>query len=63
MLRIYRSDGDIHALTTSIIFGISLKEAADKHNPRYKEHRTIAKNVNFGIFYGLYPKGLRKTLK
>ena len=63
MLRIYRSDGDIHALTTSIIFGISLKEAADKHNPRYKERRTIAKNVNFGIFYGLYPKGLRKTLK
>lgn len=63
MLRIYHRDGDIHALTTSIIYGISYEEATDKHNPHYKERRTIAKNVNFGIFYGLYPKGLQKTLK
>ncbi|OUP75301.1 hypothetical protein B5F08_11335 [Anaeromassilibacillus sp. An172] len=28
-----------------------------------KERRTIAKNVNFGTFYGLFPKGLQKTLK
>ena len=29
----------------------------------YKEQRTIAKNVNFGTFYGLFPRGLQKTLK
>lgn len=28
-----------------------------------KEHRAIAKNVNFGTFYGLFPRGLQKTLK
>lgn len=25
--------------------------------------RTIAKNCNFGVFYGLFPRGLQKTLK
>ena len=34
-----------------------------QHSENYKEHRTIAKNVNFGTFYGLFPRGLQKTLK
>lgn len=63
MNRIYRHGGDIHAATTSVIFGCSYEEAQNKHNPLYKERRTIAKNVNFGTFYGLYPKGLQRTLK
>ena len=25
--------------------------------------RTIAKNVNFGVFYGLFPRGLQRTLR
>ena len=63
MMDIYRSNGDIHAATTSVIFGVDYNEAVDKHSPHYKERRTIAKNVNFGVFYGLFPKGLKKTLK
>ena len=63
MMDTYRSGGDIHAQTTSVIFNISLEEAVDKENPDFKERRTIAKNVNFGTFYGLFPKGLQKTLK
>ncbi|WP_303149290.1 bifunctional 3'-5' exonuclease/DNA polymerase [uncultured Cloacibacillus sp.] len=63
MLDVYRDNGDIHAATTSVIFGVSYDEAVDKHVPQYKERRTIAKNVNFGTFYGLFPKGLQKTLK
>lgn len=59
----YRKNGDIHAATTSVIFGMSYEEAQDKHSENYKEHRTIAKNVNFGTFYGLFPRGLQKTLK
>ena len=27
------------------------------------ERRTIAKNCNFGVFYGLFPTGLQRTLK
>ena len=63
MMDTYRNDGDIHAATTSVIFGVTYEEAQDKHRPDYKEQRTIAKNVNFGTFYGLFARGLRQTLK
>lgn len=63
MMDTYRSGGDIHAQTTSVIFNIPISEAVDKENPDYKERRTIAKNVNFGTFYGLFPRGLQRTLK
>lgn len=63
MLDTYHNHGDIHAATTSVIFDVSYDEAQDKHAEQYKERRTIAKNVNFGTFYGLYPKGLQRTLK
>ena len=63
MMETYLNGGDIHASTTSVIFGITVDEAQDKNNPDYKERRTIAKNVNFGTFYGLFPRGLQKTLK
>lgn len=63
MLETYHSGGDIHAQTTSVIYKIPLKQAKDKNAPEYKERRTIAKNCNFGTFFGLYPKGLQKTLK
>lgn len=63
MLETYRFGGDIHALTTAVIYKIPLGEASDKNAPNYKERRTIAKNCNFGTFFGLFPKGLQKTLK
>ena len=63
MMETYRSGGDIHAATTSVIFGVTLEEAQDKHRPDYKEQRTIAKNVNFGTFYGLFARGLQSTLR
>ncbi len=63
MMETYRRGGDIHAATTGVIFGISPEEAQDKSRAEYKERRTIAKNVNFGTFYGLYPQGLQRTLK
>lgn len=63
MLETYRAGGDIHAQTTSVIYGIPFAQAADKHAEGYKERRTIAKNCNFGVFYGLFPKGLQRTLR
>ena len=63
MMDTYRRGEDIHAMTTSVIFGVTYAEAQDKHRDGYKEQRTIAKNVNFGTFYGLYANGLQKTLK
>lgn len=63
MIETYRDSGDIHASTTSVIFNIPISEAVDKDSPDFKERRTIAKNVNFGTFYGLFPRGLQRTLK
>lgn len=63
MRDVYLHGMDLHAKTTSVIFGVPYEQAHDKNSPDYKEHRTIAKNVNFGVFYGLYPNGLKKTLK
>ena len=63
MLETYKNGGDIHAQTTSVIFNIPFSQAIDKNAPRYKERRTIAKNCNFGVFYGLFPRGLQRTLK
>ena len=63
MMETYRKNGDIHAATTSVIFGVSYEEAQDNRREGYKEQRTIAKNVNFGTFYGLFPRGLQRTLK
>jgi DNA polymerase-1 len=54
MLETYRTGGDIHNSTADVVFGVK------KHD---KEERTIAKNVNFGTFYGLFPSGLQRTLK
>lgn len=63
MLETYREGGDIHAQTTSVIYHIPVEQAADKNAENFKERRTIAKNCNFGVFYGLFPRGLQNTLK
>lgn len=63
MMETYNNNGDIHGITTSAIYQIPLQESLDKTLPQYKERRAIAKNCNFGIFFGLFPKGLQSTLK
>ncbi|MEI6131976.1 MAG: bifunctional 3'-5' exonuclease/DNA polymerase [Bacillota bacterium] len=63
MIETYQNDGDIHARTTSVIYEIPFEEASDKNLPRHKERRSIAKNCNFGVFYGLFAKGLQRNLK
>ena len=62
MIKTFLENGDIHAATTSVIFDVPCLEAQDKHNTHYKERRTIAKAVNFGVFYGLHPNGLKEML-
>ncbi|MGG5460593.1 DNA polymerase [Clostridium sp. B9] len=62
MINAFMEDRDIHAITTSIIYNIPLEEAMDKNHEEFKKRRTIAKNCNFGVFFGLFPRGLQKTL-
>jgi DNA polymerase I len=63
MLETYQTGGDIHAQTTSVIYNIPFEQAVDKNAQHYKDRRSIAKNCNFGVFYGLFPKGLQKNLQ
>lgn len=63
MLGAYRDGKDIHAITTSAVFGIPVEEAADKRNPQYKHRRTVAKATMFGILYGIGAQGLAANLR
>jgi len=63
MLETYKNGGDIHAQTTTVIYRIPFEQAADKNAEGFKDRRTIAKNCNFGVFFGLFPNGLYRTLK
>ena len=55
LVNAYRTNGDIHTLTASEVFGVA-PEAMDK------ETRNRAKAVNFGIVYGISPFGLAANL-
>jgi DNA polymerase-1 len=55
LLRAYRNNEDIHALTASEVFGVPLDQMD-------KQTRSRAKAVNFGIVYGISPFGLATQL-
>jgi DNA polymerase-1 len=63
----FRSGKDIHAVTTSRVFGYSMEEiAADEKSKSPRQDliaaRTISKNVNFGIPYGIGPEHLAEVV-
>ncbi len=55
LVHAYRTNGDIHTLTASEVFGVA-PNAIDKTT------RNRAKAVNFGIVYGISPFGLAANL-
>jgi len=55
LIKIFREDGDIHSMTASELFGVSLEKVTP-------DMRRVAKTVNFGIIYGISPYGLSKEL-
>ncbi len=55
LIKAFVDDKDIHANTASLIYGCSIKNVTP-------EMRRKAKEVNFGILYGLGPFGLKTRL-
>jgi DNA polymerase-1 len=56
MIEAFRNDEDIHATTAARVFGVGRHEVT-------KEMRRKAKEVNFGIMYGIGPFGLGNRLE
>ncbi|MBC7742033.1 MAG: DNA polymerase I [Bdellovibrionaceae bacterium] len=55
LIKAFQNDLDIHAATASEVFNVPLDKVT-------KDHRRIAKAVNFGIAYGQGTYGLAETL-
>ena len=55
MINAFKNNKDIHAITASKVFGVSLAEVT-------QDMRRRAKEVNFGIIYGISPFGLSQNL-
>ena len=56
MQEAFEKDEDLHKLTASKAFGVQLSEVS-------KEQRTASKAINFGLIYGMSPKGLVDYMK
>jgi DNA polymerase I-like protein with 3'-5' exonuclease and polymerase domains len=56
LVKALASGEDLHCVTASQMFGIPLKEVA-------KEQRAAAKQLNYGIMYGLGPHGLAARIE
>ncbi|MEC7858555.1 MAG: DNA polymerase I [Bacteroidota bacterium] len=55
MINAFNNNKDIHAITASKVFGVSLEDVT-------QDMRRRAKEVNFGISYGISPFGLSQNL-
>ena len=56
MTEAYRNDADLHRLTASLVQGMSLDEVTTAQ-------RQAAKAINFGLIFGMGPRGLKYSAK
>jgi DNA polymerase-1 len=57
MVRAFEAGEDLHALTTTLIFGITLEQVA-----AWPERRYVAKTINFAVMYGITAAALLDQL-
>lgn len=70
LLRVFRDGLDIHSMTAALIWRVPLDQfLAELHGDdktlaaRRKEQRASAKNIGFGVVYGVTAKGLRAQME
>jgi DNA polymerase-1 len=62
MLEAFRQGRDIHVATAERMFGVDMEQLASGDPKAYKEYRSKAKTLNFGIVYGLGATALARRL-
>jgi DNA polymerase I-like protein with 3'-5' exonuclease and polymerase domains len=62
MLEAFRQGRDIHVATAERMFGVDMEDLAESEPKAYKEYRSKAKTLNFGIVYGLGATALARRL-
>lgn len=66
LLRVFRENIDIHCLTAALVFRVPFEQfvaeykAGDKLR---KDQRTSAKNIGFGVVYGVTARGLQAQME
>lgn len=56
LVKAFEEESDVHRRTAALMHGVSIDEVTD-------EMRSRAKTVNFGIIYGMGPRGLSQALE
>jgi uracil-DNA glycosylase family 4 len=70
LLRVFREGIDIHSMTAALVFRVPLDQFVSELNGsdpalahKRKDQRTSAKNIGFGIVYGVTAEGLRAQME
>ncbi|HRZ18530.1 MAG TPA: DNA polymerase [Methanofastidiosum sp.] len=62
MKKAFESGHDFHTYTACVMFNIPIEKFDKKKNPDHDAARSAAKNINFGIIYGLQARTLAEDL-
>lgn len=66
LLRVFRENIDIHCLTAALVFRVPFEQFMEEYkggNKLRKDQRTSAKNIGFGVVYGVTARGLQAQME
>lgn len=58
LIESYYKGLDIHSAVTCLLFGIRYEDFKPDTDKEHKKNRTLVKNINFGLIYGMSPQKL-----
>ena len=63
LLESYHKGLDIHSAVTCLLFGYKYSDFKPDTDKEHKRNRTLVKNINFGLIYGMSPQKLFSMAK